>query len=347
MAKKRVILVGSQNLGGEPDDGETMKNHLIGLQLEKLGLTVSRIDLRHRPARCLYLVKYLYELAFHRKARIVMSASSLVASRMLRVARWMGWKGRDIVYWVVGGSFGELVDSKRLRAEDYKDLSRILVQGRSMVKVLNANGLTNVQYLPNSKPIKYLPAKSSVAAGPVRFVFLSRVMPEKGVDYIVEAVRMLKDKGVEDFRVDLYGKVDAAYRDQISAEMQPLPNLAYKGFLKLDTAAGYDTLASYDMMLFPTYWHGEGFPGVILDAFIAGLPVIATAWNLNADLIRDGYNGLLIPVHDARALAEAMEQVIAGKVDLKAMSERVQKDALQYDVDNVITPDLLRAVNIL
>lgn len=345
--KKRVILVGSQNLGGEPDDGETMKNHLIGLQLEKLGLTVSRIDLRHRPARCLYLVKYLYELAFHRNARIVMSASSFVASRMLQVARKMGWKGRDIVYWVVGGSFGELVDSKRLNAEDYKDLSCILVQGRSMVKVLNANGLNNVRYLPNSKPIKYLPAKTFAASNPVRFVFLSRVMPEKGVDYIIEAVRMLRDKGVENFQVDLYGKIDAAYRDKISAETKLLSNLAYKGFLKLDTAAGYDTLATYDMMLFPTYWHGEGFPGVILDAFIAGLPVIATEWNLNVDLIQDGYNGLIIPVHDARALADAMKKVIVGQVDLKIMSERVQRDALQYDVDNVITLDLLRAINIL
>ena len=158
---------------------------------------------------------------------------------------------------------------------------------------------------------------------------------------------MLRDKGVENFQVDLYGKIDAAYKDKISAETKLLSNLAYKGFLKLDTAAGYDTLATYDMMLFPTYWHGEGFPGVILDAFIAGLPVIATEWNLNVDLIQDGYNGLIIPVHDARALADAMKKVIVGQVDLKIMSERVQRDALQYDVDNVITLDLLRAINIL
>ena len=29
-------------------------------------------------------------------------------------------------------------------------------------------------------------------------------------------------------------------------------------------------------MLFPTYWHGEGFPGIVIDAFVAGLLVVAT-----------------------------------------------------------------------
>ena len=69
-------------------------------------------------------------------------------------------------------------------------------------------------------------------------------------------------------------------------------------------------LAKYDAMLFPTYWHGEGFPGIIIDAFVSGLPVIATDWSLNADIIEDGKTGVILKENTVEALAEAMDAMI-------------------------------------
>ena len=115
----------------------------------------------------------------------------------------------------------------------------------------------------------------------------------------------------------------------------------------LDNSAGYDTLASYDVMLFPTYWHGEGFPGIIIDAFIAGLPVIATDWNLNSSLIQNGYNGMIIPVHNVDALVDSMRTIISETVDIATMSRNAQNDALKYEVNNVINKDLLERIELL
>ena len=172
-------------------------------------------------------------------------------------------------------------------------------------------------------------------------------MPQKGVNYIIDAAHSLVESGINDFIVDIYGRIDPSYETELHSKIKEDKNVEYKGFLMLNEKNGYDTLASYDVMLFPTYWHGEGFPGIIIDAFVAGLPVIASNWNLNTSLIKDNSNGVIIPVHDVSALAEAMKNVISGKTNINLMSKNAQKEAMRYDVNNVITNDLLRDLEII
>lgn len=346
MSKTRVIFIGSQNLGGLLDDGETMKNYMLSNALEEHVGSVCRIDVRNRPKRYYYLVKLLLNLLFQRKSKIVISSSPFVAESLLKVIKMLKWKGTDIYYWVIGGTFGKLIQECTFGKGKYLDLHRIIVEGDPMKRQLEEEGFANAMVLPNMKTIGYLPQIKQKCGRPTRFVFLSRVMPQKGVDYIIEASRKLKESGIEDFCVDIYGRIDAAYKQDFYKKIENGNHVSYKGFLMLNTNEGYDTLASYDVMLFPTYWHGEGFPGIIIDAFIAGLPVIATDWNLNTSLIENGYNGLIIPVHDVDALADSMKQVINGKVDVNRMSTNAQRNAMNYDVKNVINDKLLKELEI-
>lgn len=346
MKNQRIIFVGSQNLGGLLDDGETMKNYMLAKGLEACGCRLCKIDMRHRPKRILYMGKYLFNLLFCRESKIVMSSSPMVADKLFKIAKLLGWKGENEYYWVIGGTFGKLVTEKKVNENLYTGIKKIIVEGKSMKEQLDAAGFSNAMVLPNMKEIQYVPKKEYNDNKVKRFVFLSRVMPEKGVDYIVEASRSLIESGYNDFVVDLYGSILPQYKQVLEGRIATLPNVKYKGFLMLNENKGYETLATYDAMLFPTYWHGEGFPGILIDAFIAGLPVIASDWNLNTSLINDGKNGIIIPPHDPKALAEAMRNVIEGKVDVREMSENAQKSCYNYDLKNVITVDLLTKLNI-
>ena len=97
-------------------------------------------------------------------------------------------------------------------------------------------------------------------------------------------------------------------------------NAKYGGFLNLQEESGYTVLSQYDVMIFPTYWEGEGFPGVLVDALIAGLPVIASNWHLNSEVIEEGKTGWLIEVNDVTALAEKMKYVIHNRDQLTKIS---------------------------
>ena len=94
--------------------------------------------------------------------------------------------------------------------------------------------------------------------------------------------------------------------------------------------------AHYDIMVFPTYWQGEGFPGVVVDALIAGLPVLASDWNLNSEVIDDGITGYLIPARDATKLFEKMAFVIENRVSVTAMRKHCLARARDYHSDVVL-----------
>ncbi|MCC8171362.1 MAG: glycosyltransferase family 4 protein [Parabacteroides sp.] len=342
--KPKIIFIGAVNCGHPADDGETVKNRILIDVLRKQAGDVSIIDVRNRPARICYLLKFVCLLLFAPERPIVLSASSWVTYRLLKVIRLFGRK-RSIFYWVIGGRFDSLIADKKLDSRLYTSLTRIIVEGESMRATLKTCGLYNVVTVPNFKKITYIPSKRP--ADCCRFVFLSRIIPEKGVDLILDAAERLNASDGGNFGVDFYGKIAPGYEPEFLSRVGQLPQVAYRGFLDLTTHAGYDILAGYSAMLFPTFWPGEGFPGIIVDACIAGLPVIASDWNLNKYIITTGYNGILIPPKDAGSLAQTMRRMISGEINLENMAANAQKECINYNADTLLTRALLRRIGIL
>lgn len=141
---------------------------------------------------------------------------------------------------------------------------------------------------------------------------------------------------------------DANYHNEFERNLsQSEDNVCYEGARDTTLPETYMELARYDAMLFPTYWGDEGFPGTIVDAFIAGLPVIATDWKCNGELIEDGKNGFLIPIKSPTALADRMEWFIGHKDIIPEMAEQMQKEAMNYDIKKLLSDDFLKEIGLL
>ena len=125
-----------------------------------------------------------------------------------------------------------------------------------------------------------------------------------------------------------------------------LDNVNYLDLLDLRTAKGYDTLSTYHAMLFPTIHPSEGFSGIFIDAFVSGLPILASAWSYNAEFIPHGKLGIIYPSHDAKALADSMEDCILGKTDLDTMTINARNEADKYRSDMVVTWDFLKTIGL-
>lgn len=173
-------------------------------------------------------------------------------------------------------------------------------------------------------------------------------MKEKGCDDIIEAVRRLNATGFKDkYTIDFYGKIAETYKTDFFQKLDPLQNVNYRGFLNLQNEKGYDKLSQYDLMLFPTYWKGEGFAGVFIDVFISGVPMIVTDWAHNKQFMSDGETALFIPVHNVPALYDKMKKCIEGCYDIGKMALKCQQNAETYDVNKVITKELLKKLNLV
>ena len=178
-------------------------------------------------------------------------------------------------------------------------------------------------------------------------MFLSRIAEDKGCSYINKAASILNEKGLESsYTIDYYGSIADVYKERFLKETESLPNVEYKGFLRLLDKANYEVLASYDAMLFPTFFYGEGFAGIFIDAFIAGLPVIATDWSLNSEIVRDGETGIIVENRNAAKLAAAMESLILNPKKAIEMGRVCQSECMNYDTCHVVTPELLKRLGL-
>ncbi len=202
-----------------------------------------------------------------------------------------------------------------------------LAETRELVERARSAGLTNVAWYANSRPMPELPAEpvselpDEPPRGCRRFVFLGQVHRGKGVRELVEAGERLP----EGVTVDIYGPLDFDIQE---SELNGRDRVTYRGPVDPDDVHG--VLSKYDVLVLPSYHHGEGYPGVILEAYAAGLPVVSTRWRAIPELVDDGVTGLLVEPRDAGALRGAMLSLVDGAELYARLREGVRRTREQF-----------------
>ena len=178
-------------------------------------------------------------------------------------------------------------------------------------------------------PVSYTPSANAKAVA------------EYTVALILDAVKKLNAIGLTSrFSVDYYGIISPEIKERFLNELEQVPNARYPGFLNLKEETNYNVLAGYDAMLFPTMHLTEGFPGVVADAAIAGVPMIASDWNYAEELLlrsKCGYVSKLI---------EKMEYVINHRDENELLRQNCIKQASLYAMSTVLTETLLDEIGI-
>lgn len=140
------------------------------------------------------------------------------------------------------------------------------------------------------------------------FVFVGRIVGDKGINELVEAFSRLI-KGHENVRLMLVGDYEAEL-DPLSENTQTIID-ATSQILYVGPQYGEDLKAHYaasDCFVFPSY--REGFPNTPIEAGAMGLPSIVTDINGSREIIENEKNGLIIPSKDANALYNAMKRMV-------------------------------------
>lgn len=160
-------------------------------------------------------------------------------------------------------------------------------------------------------------------------------MREKGIEDAVNAVVSVNtDLGVQAFSLDIYGQVDGAQTEWFEALQKDFPSyIRYGGLVPFDKSV--DVLKDYFALLFPTYYEGEGFAGTLIDAFSAGVPVIATDWKYNAEIVNENV-GFVYPTGDKQAFADILKAVATAPELLLCKKRLCLQEIEKYKIDNVI-----------
>lgn len=340
--RTKVALVGHVAAGRTGADGQVLRTRVVAEELRRR-LGPERVRVVDTGGGLPAMARMAYGLL---RARLGCSdVVFMPGSRGLRLLLplYLGWRRRAGIrlhYLVVGGWLPAYLRQRPQDADRLRGCDGIHVQTRRMLGELRTIGLDNVHLLPNFRRFSTDRPRSGACANPLRLVFLSRIVPEKGAALAVEAVeRVNAERGGTVATLDVYGPIGAKAGAWFESLMRSAPpSVRYRGVLAPERV--HARLADYDVMLFPTYYSGEGFPGAVLDAMIAGIPVIASDWQDNAEFVEHERNGLLFPDRDVGALVERVRWVLDHPSEVMRMKLEAATRADAYHVDAVF-PELL------
>ena len=202
---------------------------------------------------------------------------------------------------------------------------------------LEEQGFANVSVLPNFKKLQLIKEEELVFATgePYKLCTFSRVLKEKGIEDAVNAVKMVNEAlGRTAYCLDIYGKVDARYEEEFAAFSKTFPDyIRYMG--AADGSKSTAIIKDYFALLFPTYYHGEGYPGTLLDAFSAGVPAIASDWHYNPEIV-DEDKGFIYETKNVEALAQILRSLHKNPDGIFARKKPCLEYAQTMKPENII-----------
>lgn len=167
-------------------------------------------------------------------------------------------------------------------------------------------------------------------AAPLRFVFIGRMMKAKGIDELIQAAKIIKEKYPQ-VNFDLVGGCEEYY-DQKLKELNRDGIINYHG--KQEDV--HEFLASSHAIILPSYH--EGLANVLLEAASTGRPILASKVPGCIETFDDSVSGFGFEVKNADKLVEAVEKFIQLPHEHKKMMGIAGRKKMekQFDRDFVV-----------
>ncbi len=221
---------------------------------------------------------------------------------------------RKVVYQVHGGALPRdfFAGNRVLTAL----LRRVLSWPDAVVLLAQSEMAAYAEFAPRARLFRIAnavsPAEAEMRAElneehrPLRIIYMGRLAADKGVLETVEAVRILRDRGI-DVSLTIAGSGSAEHEIVQAIEAHGLGDrTALLG--AVFGPAKQQLWRQADVLAFPTY-HREGLPYALLEAMASSVvPVVSPVGGI-PDVVQNEVNGLLVPARDALALANALERM--------------------------------------
>ena len=176
-------------------------------------------------------------------------------------------------------------------------------------------------------------ARARLGVGAERFVvgWVGRMTGVKRTDDVLEALRLLRERGVDAVLLMVGDGPDREHVEQRASELGIVRHCLFLGYQE-DVSGWY---RAFDAMILPSA--NEGTPVVVIEALAAGCPVVATSVGGVPDVVREGVDGFLVPMGDTEALAERLAR-LARDPDLRAAMGEAGRESVppRYAVERLV-----------
>ncbi len=180
---------------------------------------------------------------------------------------------------------------------------------------LESSSQQAISIIPNGVDTKHFSPreekKSQEGKGLRLTLGASRVTDRKGINYLIEALYLLRDECA--FSLTIIGEGNAKERlEQLVRERELQSHIDFVGRIPREETLRYYREA--DIFVLPSL--NEGMSNAMLEALACGLPIVTTQTGGAQELVYEGVNGLLVKQRDAEDVARAL-RILANDADLR------------------------------
>jgi len=321
----------------------THLNLLLGSALAR------RFDIEHfqvgsegRSENALGLALRLLTSPFRLAAAILRSGASIVHINPSLSAKAF-WRdlphviaaklcGARVVYQIHGGSVQQMNRAVLRVALSLPDVVVVLAQCE-LDELRALLPTQNLALIPNAIDCTPFLRARQPADGPLKLFHIGRLVPAKGVFETVQALKRVRELGV-DAELVIAGDGPALPQlRQIAQQLGLEQHITFAGpaFGERKT----ELTCAADVLLLPTY-HAEGLPYALLEGMAAGLVPVVTRVAAIPDVVAEGVHGLFVPPRDPEAIAQAIVRLAGDRAALERMSIRCRERALSaYSIERL------------
>ena len=220
---------------------------------------------------------------------------------------------------------------------------RLVVQTETGAEEFPQTLQQKVRVVPGYRPmIKSSSVGERPRDGAVRFVYTGALSQEKGTLLLVETFsRLVSNRKGESGPVELH--LFGGGPEDLLEKIRAIDGVYCHG--QVENSVLRDLLGDYDIFVFPSVYDNEGHPGSIIEALMAGLPVIACDRDVIREVVIDEVNGLLVEAGNGDTLLKTMGRLLHDKALRVELSEGASRTSARYDANNVL-PELAHAVGV-
>lgn len=346
--REKILLVGNYGKKNQRiANGQSVKTNVITKELENHYGKNNCIQVDTSPSNKIeVIIKFI--INYNKCSTIIIMPAENALRIIAPLCTLLNvFKKKRLFYIVIGGWLPDFLNEHHFIKYILTQFDCVFVETNGMKDKLNKIGVKFIEIIPNCKQLNILTTSEieninriqrQTQHKRVTLCTFSRVCKEKGIELAIKAVEELNEELDEPaYYLDIYGQIDEDQKEWFLLLQSTFPiYIKYKGIVDYEKTS--IVLKNYSALLFPTYYSGEGFPGTLIDAMAVGLPIIASDWKYNKEIIKNGKNGYLFQLDNLIELKATIRSIYLENDKWMDMRFTVLKGVNAYLPNNAISP---------
>lgn len=330
----RILIIGPTS---PPLGGTRVSFDLLKKDIDLSSLNATTIELNYFANRSLKIINEIYLIAtilYHSVGKkVVMLNCDARRFTTLGTVLFIGKLFLDykLVFRPFGADLDMLLAKKRWLKSLYLFLfSRVdlvFIQTRGLLSFYRENVAQNALLLPTTRP-GVCGVSSRENDSCVKFYYVGLVSTKKGVDLIIEAAKLLLHDVSSGWELNIIGQI----RD---IKIEVIDNVNFLGEMQQQDLSRF--VSTQDVLLFPSKYQGEGYPGSVIEALHVGAAVVVSNWRYLPELVEN--NGFVLESNKSQDIKNIMFKYIEDNNLLK--KHKINSKNLSHKYDSNLWNELV------